>query len=83
MKQFIASRIFRKMLLLAALIAGTSFITFSESAGAQGGACCFAYCNPIYTYCGQFTYPNELYKNSWHCIVANGGSECEVCNPTC
>ncbi len=81
MKQ-VFSRIFRKTLVLAVLIAGAGFALLNGSVKAQGGACCFSFCNPIYSACAG-TYPNKYYQTSWDCIVDHGGENCEACNPTC
>lgn len=75
-------RLFRKLLILTAMITAVVFMTFTDDAKAQGGACC-SFCNPIWGFCATLSYPNDKYPTSWDCIVSNGGEECEVCNPTC
>jgi len=81
MKHF-TSKLLNKLLILTAMIAGVVFLTFTDDAKAQGGACC-SYCNPIYAICNTYTIPNDKYATLWDCIVEHYGSECEVCNPSC
>jgi hypothetical protein len=81
MKKFIMSRLLHKVATLAILTGVLAFVYSDKPvmAAAEGGACC-SYCVPIWNYCNQ--HQGE-YKSWWQCVELNGGSECEVCNPTC
>ena len=86
MKQVIASKIFRKFLILGAMLTGLVFIGYGEGAKAKTAAnnCC-SNCNYVWEYClTHYGHPNDPYKTYGQCIEGLDPDCSDLeCDPGC
>lgn len=87
MKQFISSKILRKMMVLAVLMTGLIVVTSSENArAARVMTLCCTTCQAIAAYCTtHYGGPNDPYKSFKECVIGEGGQDCidGICDTGC
>jgi hypothetical protein len=86
MKQFIQSRIFRKMIILAVFASGLVFVGLGENTRAARNTTCCTRCEEIAAYCAtHYGGPNDPYKEFKQCVAGEGGQDCldGICDPYC